>query len=151
MPPGSGLDLTRLTPGEGDCLSLTGLDEKQRAELNASVESQRALSKIVATQSRRVHELLPLTDVVHVDSRPWLQAHTSGTTPASLIGASAGQSHQVPPASVIHPAVEAAQAAQPIASSAPTREEIAAAFMAAQQNQPEIPPPAAAVPAPTPR
>jgi hypothetical protein len=67
---------------------------------------------------------------------------------ASLIGASAGQSHQVPPASVIHPAVEAAQAAQPIASSAPTREEIAAAFMAAQQNQAEIPPPAAAVPAP---
>lgn len=32
------------------------------------------------------HELLPLTDVVHVDSRPWLQARASGTTPASLIG-----------------------------------------------------------------
>ncbi|MFE9115911.1 helix-turn-helix transcriptional regulator [Streptomyces collinus] len=84
MLPGSGLDLTRLTPGERDQLSLAGLDEKQRAELNASVESRRALSKIVATQSRR--ELLPLTDVVHVDSRPWLQARTSGTTPASLIG-----------------------------------------------------------------
>jgi len=26
-------------------------------------------------------------DVVHVDSRPWLQARASGTTPASLIGA----------------------------------------------------------------
>ena len=86
MLPGSGLDLARLTPGERDHLSLTGLDEKQRAELNASVESQRALSKIAAAQSRRVHELLPLTDVVHVDSRPWLQARTSGTTPASLIG-----------------------------------------------------------------
>jgi predicted DNA-binding transcriptional regulator YafY len=86
MLPGSGLDLTRLTPGERDHLSLTGLDEKQRAELNASVESRRALSKIGATQSRRAHELLPLTDVVHADSRPWLQAHTSGTTPASLIG-----------------------------------------------------------------
>jgi predicted DNA-binding transcriptional regulator YafY len=87
MPPGSGLDLTRLTPDERDHLSLTGLDEKQRAELNASLESQRALSKIVATQSRRGHELLlPLTDVVHVDSRPWLQARASGTTPASLIG-----------------------------------------------------------------
>ena len=85
MPPGSGLDLTRLTPGERDHLSLTGLDENQRAELNASVESQRALSKIGATQSRRIHELLPLTDVVHVDSRPWLQARASGTTPASLI------------------------------------------------------------------
>ena len=86
MPPGSGLDLTRLTPGERDHLSLTGLDEKQRAELDVSAESRRALSKIVATQSRRGHELLPLTDVVHVDSRPWLQARASGTTPASLIG-----------------------------------------------------------------
>jgi predicted DNA-binding transcriptional regulator YafY len=86
MLPGSGLDLTRLTPGERDHLSLIGLDEKQRAELNASVESRRTLSKIAATQSRRVHELLPLTDVVHVDSRPWLQTRASGTTPASLIG-----------------------------------------------------------------
>ncbi|MEU9409245.1 WYL domain-containing protein [Streptomyces sp. NPDC048281] len=86
MLPGSGLDLTRLTPGERDHLSLTGLDEKQRAELDASAESRRALSKIAAARSRRVHELLPLTDVVHVDSRPWLQAPTSGTTPASLIG-----------------------------------------------------------------
>lgn len=86
MLPGSGLDLTRLTPGERDHLSLTGLDEKQRAELDASAESRRALSKIAATQPRRVHELLPLTDVVHVDSRPWRQARASGTTPASLIG-----------------------------------------------------------------
>lgn len=86
MLPGSGLDLTRLTPGERDQLSLTGLDEKQRAELDASAESRRALSKIAAAQPRRVHELLPLTDVVHVDSRPWLQARASGTTPASLIG-----------------------------------------------------------------
>ena len=86
MLPGSGLDLTRLTPSERDHLSLTGLDEKQRAELNASVESRRALSKIAAAQPRRVDELLPLTDVVNVDSRPWLQARTSGTTPASLIG-----------------------------------------------------------------
>ncbi|MEW2116972.1 WYL domain-containing protein [Streptomyces sp. NPDC005474] len=86
MLPGSGLDLTRLTPGERDHLSLTGLDEKQRTELNASVESRRALSKIGAAQSRRAHELLPLTEVVHVDSRPWLEARTSGTTPASLIG-----------------------------------------------------------------
>ncbi|MFG2962717.1 helix-turn-helix transcriptional regulator [Streptomyces sp. NPDC048288] len=84
--PGSGPDLTRLTPGERDHLSLTGLDERQRAELDASAESRRALSKIAAAQPRRVHELLPLTDVVHVDSRPWLQAPTSGTTPASLIG-----------------------------------------------------------------
>jgi predicted DNA-binding transcriptional regulator YafY len=86
MLPGPGLDLTRLTPGERDHLSLIGLDEKQRAELNASVESRRALAKIAATQSRRVHDLLPFTDVVHVDSRPWLQPRASGTTPASLIG-----------------------------------------------------------------
>ncbi|MGW6643389.1 helix-turn-helix transcriptional regulator [Streptomyces iakyrus] len=86
MSPGSGVDLTRLTPGERDHLSLTGLDEKQRAELNASVESRRALSKVVAAQSRRGHEFLPLTDVVHVDSRPWLRTRASGTTPASLIG-----------------------------------------------------------------
>ncbi|MDH6493960.1 putative DNA-binding transcriptional regulator YafY [Streptomyces sp. SAI-149] len=86
MLPGTGLDLTRLTPGERDHLSLTGLDEKQRAELNASAEGRRALSKIAAAQPRRAHELLPLTDVVHVDSRPWRQARASGTTPASLIG-----------------------------------------------------------------
>ncbi|MER5374998.1 WYL domain-containing protein [Streptomyces sp. NPDC002553] len=87
MLPGSGLDLMRLTPGERDHLSLTGLDEKQRAELDASVESRRALSKIAAAQPRRVHGLLPLTDVVHVDSRPWHEALASDTTPASLIGA----------------------------------------------------------------
>ncbi|WP_407702909.1 helix-turn-helix transcriptional regulator, partial [Streptomyces xylophagus] len=86
MLPGAGPDLTRLTPGERDHLSLTGLDERQRAELDASAESRRALSKIAATQPRRDHELLPLTDVVHVDSRPWHQARACGTTPASLIG-----------------------------------------------------------------
>lgn len=82
----SGFDLTRLTPGERDQLSLAGLDEKQRAELDTSVESRRALSKLATTQPQRSHELLPLTDVVHVDSRPWLQAGASGTTPASLVG-----------------------------------------------------------------
>jgi predicted DNA-binding transcriptional regulator YafY len=87
MLPGSGFDLTRLTPGERDHLSLTGLDEKQRAELDASVESRRALSKIAAAPSRRLDELLPLADVVHVDSRPWRQARASDTAPASLIGA----------------------------------------------------------------
>ncbi|MGW3785272.1 helix-turn-helix transcriptional regulator [Micromonospora chokoriensis] len=81
-----GLDLTRLTPVERDHLSLIGLDERQRAELDASVESRRALDKIAVTRSRRAPELLPLTDVVHVDSRPWREARTSGTTPASLIG-----------------------------------------------------------------
>ncbi|GLH99165.1 helix-turn-helix transcriptional regulator [Phytohabitans aurantiacus] len=86
MLPGSGLDLTRLTPGERDHLSLIGLDEKQRAELDASVESRRALAKIAATRSRRADELLPLTDVVHVDSRPWLHTRASGTSPASLLG-----------------------------------------------------------------
>jgi predicted DNA-binding transcriptional regulator YafY len=86
MLPGSGLDLTRLTPDERDHLSLTGLDDKQRAELDPSAESRRALSKIGATRPRRAHELLPLTDVVHVDSRPWLQTRDADTTPASLIG-----------------------------------------------------------------
>ncbi|WNZ10918.1 WYL domain-containing protein [Streptomyces sp. 11x1] len=87
MLPGSGPDLTRLTPGERDHLSLTGLDEKQRAEIDTSAAYRRALSKIAAAQPRRVHELLPLTDVVHVDSNPWHRARASGTTPASLIGA----------------------------------------------------------------
>src|SRR3954465_10611188 len=67
MLPGPGLDLARLTPGERDHLSLIGLDERQRAELDASVESPRALAKLASTPSRRVHDLLPLTDVVHVD------------------------------------------------------------------------------------
>ncbi|MDN3026911.1 WYL domain-containing protein [Streptomyces sp. S.PB5] len=87
MLPGSGPDLTRLTPDERDHLSLTGLDERQRAEIDASVGSRRALSKVAAARSRRVDELLPLTDVVHVDSRPWRQTPASGTTAASLIGA----------------------------------------------------------------
>ncbi|WP_046730792.1 helix-turn-helix transcriptional regulator [Streptomyces humi] len=87
MLPGSGPDLTRLTPGERDHLALTGLDEQQRAELDASAESRRALAKVAAAQPRRADELLPLTDVVHVDSRPWRQAPVSGPTPASLIGA----------------------------------------------------------------
>ncbi|MFB6848727.1 helix-turn-helix transcriptional regulator [Streptomyces sp. NPDC056373] len=87
MLPGSGPDLTRLTPDERDQLSLTGLDEQQRAEIDASAESRRALSKLAAAQPRRVDELLPLTDVVHVDSRPWRQARASGATPASLLGA----------------------------------------------------------------
>lgn len=86
MLPGSGLDLTRLTPDERDHLSLIGLDEKQRAELDASVQSRRALAKIAATRSRQVHELQPLPDVVYVDSRPWLRTSASGPTPASLIG-----------------------------------------------------------------
>ncbi|MEU4160594.1 WYL domain-containing protein [Actinoplanes sp. NPDC026670] len=81
-----GLDLTRLTPGERDHLSLLGLDQKQRTELDASAESRRALAKIAAAQSRRGDELLPLTDVVHVDSSPWLQGRATSTTPASLIG-----------------------------------------------------------------
>ncbi|MFF9035459.1 hypothetical protein ACF090_08320 [Streptomyces sp. NPDC014892] len=50
MLPGSGLDLSRLTPGEREHLSLTGLDDTQRAELDASVESRRALSKIGAAR-----------------------------------------------------------------------------------------------------
>lgn len=89
MLPGSGPDLTRLTPAERDHLSLTGLDQKQRAELDASAEGRRALAKIAAAaaQPRRVRELLPLADVVHADNRPWRQARMSGTTPASLIGA----------------------------------------------------------------
>jgi len=86
MLPGAGLDVTRLTADERDHLSLIGLDEKQRTELNAAGESRRALAKIAAARSRRVHELLPLTEVVHVDSRPWLQSQASGTTPAALLG-----------------------------------------------------------------
>src|ERR1700729_3041016 len=53
MLPGSGLDLTRLTPGERDHLSLTGLDEKQRAEILYTAEKLVPLSKILTTQSRR--------------------------------------------------------------------------------------------------
>ncbi|MFD7729697.1 helix-turn-helix transcriptional regulator [Kitasatospora phosalacinea] len=86
MVPGSGLDLARLTPDERDHLLLTGLDDRQRAELDASAGSRRARSKVAAAQPRRIRELLPLTEVVHVDSRPWRQAQASGTAPASLIG-----------------------------------------------------------------
>lgn len=83
---GSTLDLTRLTPAERDHLSVTGLDERQRRELDTSVEARRALSKIAVTRARRTDGLLPLTEVVHVDSRPWLRARADGTAPAALIG-----------------------------------------------------------------
>lgn len=86
MVPGVGLDLTRLTPGERDHLSLAGLDEKQRSELNASGEGQRALAKVAMTRSSRVDGLLSLAEVVHVDSRPWRQPKAGGPTPASLVG-----------------------------------------------------------------
>jgi TPR repeat protein len=67
---------------------------------------------------------------------------------ASLIGVSGAQSttaqsNPVQPVLAVQPTVDAAQAATAIASSAPTREAITAAFIAAHQNQPEIRPPAA--------
>ena len=61
MLPGSALDLTRLTPGERDHLSITGLDEKQREELDTSAESRRALSKVAVTRTGRADGLLPFT------------------------------------------------------------------------------------------
>ncbi|MFD6141773.1 helix-turn-helix transcriptional regulator [Promicromonospora sp. NPDC060271] len=84
--PGSALDLTRLTPGERDHLSVTGLDEKQREELDASAESRRALSKVAVTRTGRTDGLLPLNEVVHVDSRPWLRTRAEGAAPATLVG-----------------------------------------------------------------
>ncbi|WP_129788325.1 helix-turn-helix transcriptional regulator [Promicromonospora panici] len=86
MLPGSSLDLTRLTPSERDHLSITGLDERQREELDSSAESRRALSKIAVTRAGRIDGLLPLTEIVQVDSRPWLQVRADGAAPASLIG-----------------------------------------------------------------
>lgn len=84
--PGKGLDLTRLTPGERDHLSLTGLDERQREDLDAAIESQHALAKIINVQRTRAQGLLPLAEVVHVDSRPWLEQRPEGTAAAALIG-----------------------------------------------------------------
>lgn len=86
MLPGSALDLTRLTPSERDHLSITGLDEKQREELDTSAETRRALSKVAVTRAGRTDGLLPLAEVVHVDSRPWLRARADGAAPAALVG-----------------------------------------------------------------
>lgn len=86
MAPGVGLDLGRLTPGERDHLSLTGLDEEQRADLDASGQGRRALAKVSAARPDRVEGLLPLTDVVQVDSRQWGRPRPDGPTPASLVG-----------------------------------------------------------------
>ncbi|GAA4896108.1 helix-turn-helix transcriptional regulator [Streptomonospora salina] len=84
--PGTGLDLTRLTPGERQTLSLTGLDDKQRDDLNASTETRHALAKLAKTHPGRSEDLIPLTEAVQVDSRPWLQPRPDGTPPAALIG-----------------------------------------------------------------
>ncbi|KAA8882910.1 WYL domain-containing protein [Nocardia colli] len=83
---GTGYDLLRLTPAERDQLSLTGLDDKQRADLDASADSRRAQSKLATLRSPRADGLLPLNEVVHVDSSPWLRPGPSGTSPAALIG-----------------------------------------------------------------
>jgi hypothetical protein len=75
---------------------------------------------------------------------------------ASLLGVSMGQSNAagsnsaqsssaqtsaVQPAPAVRPAVDVAQAAPPAAPGAPTREEMAKAFIAARQNQAEVRPP----------
>jgi hypothetical protein len=74
---------------------------------------------------------------------------------ASLIGASAAQStaaqsNPAQPVLAVQTTTDAAQAAPAIAASAPTREAITAAFIAAHQNQAEIRPPAAAAAPPPP-
>jgi hypothetical protein len=74
---------------------------------------------------------------------------------ASLIGASAAQStaaqsNPAQPVLAVQTTADAAQAAPAIAASAPTREAITAAFIAAHQNQAEIRPPAAAAAPPPP-
>lgn len=84
--PGTGFDLTRLTPSERQALSLTGLDEKQREDLNTTTESRQALAKLAKTHQTHREDLISLTEVVHVDSRPWLLPRVGGTTPAALIG-----------------------------------------------------------------
>jgi TPR repeat protein len=77
---------------------------------------------------------------------------------ASLLGVSMGQSDAaqsnsaqssaVQPAPAVRPAVDVAQAAPPAAPGAPTREEMAKAFIAARQSQAEVRPPiVAAAPA----
>ena len=75
---------------------------------------------------------------------------------ASLLGVSMGQSNAagsnsaqsssaqtsaVQPAPAVRPAVDVAQAAPPAAPGAPTREEMAKAFIAARQSQAEVRPP----------
>ncbi|GAB3680660.1 helix-turn-helix transcriptional regulator [Saccharopolyspora tripterygii] len=84
--PSAGLDLTRLTPDERDHLLLTGLDDKQREDLDATLRGPRARAKIINVQGPPTQGLLPLAEVVHVDSRPWFQPRPGGTAPAALIG-----------------------------------------------------------------
>src|ERR1700722_17103242 len=73
----------------------------------------------------------------------------SGQSNAAL--SNAAQSKPAQPAPASQPAVDVAQAAPPTAPSAPTREEIAAAFIAARQNQAEVRPPIPVAAAPTAR
>jgi hypothetical protein len=68
----------------------------------------------------------------------------SGQSNAAL--SNAAQSKPAQPAPASQPAVDVAQAAPPTAPSAPTREEIAAAFIAARQNQAEVRPPIPPIP-----
>lgn len=85
--PGGGVDLSRLTPEERDHLSLVGLDDEQRQDLGAAQDGRRALAKVRTYRSRPDDALLPLNEVVHVDSRPWRQQQPTGPSPAELAGA----------------------------------------------------------------
>ena len=85
--PGAGLDPRRLTPGEREHLALPGLDQRQRRDLDVAGESRRAYAKLGMPRGARTDGLVPLDEVVHVDSRPWFRTEDSAVRPALLIGA----------------------------------------------------------------
>jgi predicted DNA-binding transcriptional regulator YafY len=84
MLPGGALDTARLTPGEREHLTLTGLDPDQRRRLGVEAVMGRALGKVAA--ARAPDDLLPLGDLVVSDNRPWFGREPEGVSPAALIG-----------------------------------------------------------------
>lgn len=82
--PGGALDTARLTPGEREHLSLTGLDDSQRERLGVDQVSGRALRKVAG--SRASDGLLPIGDLVVSDNRPWYGREPEGVAPAELVG-----------------------------------------------------------------
>jgi len=84
--PGGMLDTSRLTSTERDHLTLYGLDDTQREQLGAAADIRRAHQKMRSTPRPSDTDVLPLSEIVTTDNRPWFSRDSEGLPPAALVG-----------------------------------------------------------------
>ncbi len=82
MLPGGRFQVAGLSTREKDLLRITGLDASRAAELGHEALARSAVGKLGETDSGRV-SVLPLSQVVSVDNRPWF----SGVRPSVDVAA----------------------------------------------------------------